>query len=218
MPSEKQIVANRSNALKSTGPRSLAGKAGSSRNAVSHGLTAKLPLLPGESADEHDGLKHAMFSSLRPDGALETQIVERIFSLSWRLRRVPAFEMALLEWIAHSEAEQFDKPADPTELRNDPEQPMPDLGDPLTLGRTMETLLDSDLTNRLTRYETSMQKQLSQALKDLQVLQTPRRKFEEDVKKAVAIEKEKSKLLDPDDSPEYWAEQDRQRMQRMDPP
>ena len=42
MASEKQISANRANALKSRGPRSDAGKARSSRNATRHGLAANI--------------------------------------------------------------------------------------------------------------------------------------------------------------------------------
>jgi len=42
MPSEKQIAANRLNACLSTGPRTEAGKAQSSRNAMIHGLAAEV--------------------------------------------------------------------------------------------------------------------------------------------------------------------------------
>jgi serine phosphatase RsbU (regulator of sigma subunit) len=42
MASEKQISANRANALKGHGPRSAGGKARSSRNATRHGLAANI--------------------------------------------------------------------------------------------------------------------------------------------------------------------------------
>jgi hypothetical protein len=40
MATEKQIAANRANAKRSTGPRTLAGKLKSSRNAYRHGLSS----------------------------------------------------------------------------------------------------------------------------------------------------------------------------------
>jgi hypothetical protein len=42
MASEKQILANRANALKSRGPRSAGGKVRASRNAIRHGLSANI--------------------------------------------------------------------------------------------------------------------------------------------------------------------------------
>jgi len=50
MATEKQIAANRANALKSTGPKTLAGKLKSSRNAYRHGLSCSLRLDPVTSA------------------------------------------------------------------------------------------------------------------------------------------------------------------------
>jgi hypothetical protein len=65
MATLKQIAANQNNALRSTGPRSLAGKARSRLNAVKHGLTATHSLLPGEDPKEFDGLRHATHATTR---------------------------------------------------------------------------------------------------------------------------------------------------------
>jgi hypothetical protein len=43
MASEKQIAANRANAMRSTGPKTSAGKRKSSRNAYRHGLSGEVP-------------------------------------------------------------------------------------------------------------------------------------------------------------------------------
>ena len=43
MATEKQIAANRANAKHSTGPKTLAGKLKSSRNAYRHGLSGRAP-------------------------------------------------------------------------------------------------------------------------------------------------------------------------------
>jgi hypothetical protein len=50
MASEKQIAANRTNAKKSTGPRTAVGKLKSSRNAFRHGLSGPLLSNPATSA------------------------------------------------------------------------------------------------------------------------------------------------------------------------
>ena len=50
MTTDAQNEANRRNAKKSTGPRSQAGKAVASQNALKHGLTAKRVIIPGEEA------------------------------------------------------------------------------------------------------------------------------------------------------------------------
>ena len=44
MATEKQIAANRANAKRSTGPKTAAGRARSSRNAYRHGLSGGMPL------------------------------------------------------------------------------------------------------------------------------------------------------------------------------
>lgn len=55
-PSSPRKKANRQNALKSTGPRSAAGKAVSSANATQHGILSRHLILPGESRAEFDAL------------------------------------------------------------------------------------------------------------------------------------------------------------------
>ena len=231
MATEKQIAANQRNALMSTGPRSLSGKRRSAANALRHGLTATQTMLPGEDEVEFAGMKGAMFRSLNPEGALENQLVERAASLIWRMRRVQAFEVALFQWTAHHQSQCFDDPSDGdfAALQNEPfeEAPYPNLRDGLTVGRMIEALLSADLTSRLSRYETSMQRQLSSTLRDLREMQRPRN--EARIAEAKAIEakaKIDAKLAakgihsqyDRESDPAYYAELDRQRILRMDPP
>lgn len=58
--SEAQVSANRRNARRSTGPRTAAGQASSSQNAVSHGLFAREALMPGEDAAQFRRFARAM--------------------------------------------------------------------------------------------------------------------------------------------------------------
>jgi hypothetical protein len=66
---EKQIAANRANARLSSGPKTLAGKRKSSRNAHRHGLSAPLQSDPFASA-KIDAIAH----SLAGEQAGETQL------------------------------------------------------------------------------------------------------------------------------------------------
>jgi hypothetical protein len=59
MASEKQIAANRANAKRSTGPKTLAGKMASSRNAFRHGLSGPLRVDPVTAA-KVDAIAHAL--------------------------------------------------------------------------------------------------------------------------------------------------------------
>ncbi len=95
MTSDRQIAANRLNAQRSTGPRTPAGKAKVSVNALRHGLTARDVILPNENPDDFDTFRAELLTSLDPQGALESLLAEKIVADAWRLGRVPRFESAL---------------------------------------------------------------------------------------------------------------------------
>ena len=88
-----------------SGPRTPEGKAASSRNAITHGLTARTILLAGEDPDEYRRLREEAIAGLRPEGALELELAEQIVSVLWRMRRISVFEAALLEWLEALERE-----------------------------------------------------------------------------------------------------------------
>jgi hypothetical protein len=93
--SDRRIAANRRNALKSTGPRTDAGRALAARNAVKHGLTASHPLIAGESPEEFQAFLEGMLADLDPQGTWESYLAERIIAAAWRQRRVLGIEAGL---------------------------------------------------------------------------------------------------------------------------
>ena len=97
MTSIKQIEANRRNAENSTGPRSKAGKQRSSRNAVRHGLTAETVIEPLEDAEDYAAFEEAIAASFDPETAVERELILRLASLLWRLRRATSIETALFQ-------------------------------------------------------------------------------------------------------------------------
>lgn len=97
MASDRQIAANRRNAAKSTGPRTEDGKMRSRQNAVRHGLTAETVVPVLEDRDEYETFEAAIRADYRPQSAIEEQLVARIASLLWRLRRTTLMEAGLFE-------------------------------------------------------------------------------------------------------------------------
>jgi hypothetical protein len=92
MASEMKIEANRKNALKSTGPRTIEGKEASSQNATKHGLCANRNVIRTESQEQYDTFRDEIIADISPAGAMELMLAERIVSLLWRLKRAEHFQ------------------------------------------------------------------------------------------------------------------------------
>src|SRR5476649_1250285 len=97
MSSLKQIEANRRNALKSTGPTTAEGKERSRCNAVRHGLTAETVIGALEDAEDYKAFEAAIIADYDAQSAVERQLVLRLASLLWRLRRATTMETGLFE-------------------------------------------------------------------------------------------------------------------------
>lgn len=94
--SDRRMLANRTNASKSTGPQTLEGKAVASRNALRHGLRSNQLLLDGEDPEEFAQLQADLLEALAPVGAVELSLAERIVIAIWRQRRLARAETAAL--------------------------------------------------------------------------------------------------------------------------
>ena len=95
MTTFKQIEANRRNALKSRGPTSAEAKQRSRCNAVRHGLTALIGAL--EDAEDYKAFEAAIIADYDAQSAVERELVLRLASLLWRLRRATTMETGLFE-------------------------------------------------------------------------------------------------------------------------
>jgi hypothetical protein len=92
MATQSQILANRLNAQKSTGPRTPQGKAVASQNSVKHGLRAENDVIISESEADFDLFRQQFLNELKPTSPVESFLAERIVSLSWRLKRAGRFQ------------------------------------------------------------------------------------------------------------------------------
>ena len=100
MSSTAQVLSNRENSLKSTGPRTPEGKLPASRNGISHGLTAAGdPVLPHEDRTAFNSLLKRYKSDFTPATEHESFLVTEMVGARWRLDRAGRIESAMLEDI-----------------------------------------------------------------------------------------------------------------------
>ena len=153
MASNKQIEANRENARKSTGPKTLMGKFTSRFNALKHGLASqKMVTIVGESNDAY--LEHfvkVMFE-YDPQTACQRQLVEQLTILLWRLRRAAAFEAGVFN-VRYCEARV--KWGETPESGDDEEQEVRATEECLLYGLTFIREAEAgDVLTKLSRHET----------------------------------------------------------------
>jgi hypothetical protein len=116
MSSFRQIEANRRNARLSTGPVTEEGKKISRRNAVRHGLTAETVITALEDTEDYAAFEMAVTADYDPQTAVERELVLRLASLLWRLRRANAIEAGLFE-VQARQSLQFRQQRPPEQAR-----------------------------------------------------------------------------------------------------
>ena len=97
MSSFRQIEANRRNARLSTGPVTEEGKKRSRQNALRHGLTAETVIAALEDAEDYAAFEMAVTADYDAQSAVERELVLRLASLLWRLRRATTIESGLFK-------------------------------------------------------------------------------------------------------------------------
>jgi hypothetical protein len=188
MTSARQIEANRANALSSTGPKSDPGKQRASQNAIRHGLTAETVILPLEDPDDYMAFEQAVTADYEAETAVERELVLRLASLLWRLRRATSIESGLLQIqeeflpeplrAAQSEPSRlrglstiFRQPiGDQSDDANKTSSTSSDVGRDLARRFMRLADLDNGVFERLGRYEASLWRQVRQTLFTLEGL------------------------------------------------
>lgn len=102
------------NCLRNTGPHTPEGKAASKQNAITHGLTARQTVLPGESQADFDALLESLHAGYEPATGIEVQLTGEIAACTWRLARARSREAQILEsrndlFSATGESPAFDR-------------------------------------------------------------------------------------------------------------
>jgi hypothetical protein len=192
MTSFRRIEANRRNAISSTGPSTEQGKRRSRRNAIRHGLCAETVIEIVEDIEDYRGFEAAVIADYDARTAVERELVLRLASLLWRLRRATSIETDLLRIQAEilrdrRECRSHDRPhttrlrvLEPTGLLNDsangwngnrlPDdescEPRSAVSSSRDLAHCFQRLanLDNGVFERLGRYEAALWRQMVQTL------------------------------------------------------
>jgi hypothetical protein len=160
MPTPAQYAANRLNSEKSHGPTSPQGKARSSMNALRHGLTARVVVLPTEDMDAYNKFSKEIVDSLDAQTPVERQFAQTVADNQWRINRIRSIEDGMLG-LGHFEAAgNFDCPS-------------AEIHSAMTAARAFRD--DSKSFVNLSIYEQRLHRSMNEALRQLKGLQTERR-------------------------------------------
>ncbi len=155
MATEKQIEANRSNALRSTGPRTADSKKATSGNALSHGLFATDVAADGEDPRLCEALLEVLLEEHEPQTATETFLVGKIALALWREKRLVRAERNMMDESKRISSQSVFGSIVGGKLDADV-----DASTPTGILRIDDNLL-------LGRYQTMLGNQIRQALRDL---------------------------------------------------
>src|SRR5580698_2676658 len=87
----------------STGPRTPEGKKTSALNALRHGLTGRVVVMPYEDLNAYHAFCKQLLADLAPETTLERQYAQTFCDTQWRLNRARAIEDSMLA-LGHFEA------------------------------------------------------------------------------------------------------------------
>jgi hypothetical protein len=144
---------------KSTGPRTPEGKAVASHNALRHGLTGRVVVLPTEDMNIYRAFCKELMAELAPGTPLERQYAQTFCDTQWRLNRARSYEDSMLA-LGHFELAHSIDAEDPQTLAA------------LTAAKVFRE--NSKAFVNLSLYEQRLQRAQKEALRQLQELQTKR--------------------------------------------
>ncbi len=145
---------------KSTGPRTPEGKAIASMNAMRHGLTGRVVVLPTEDMNVYNAFCKELMADLAPETPLERQYAQTFCDTQWRLNRARSYEDSMLA-LGHFEHADSLVVDDPQALAA------------LTAAKAFRE--NSKAFVNLSLYEQRLQRAQKEALRQLEELQTKRR-------------------------------------------
>jgi len=171
MATQAQIIANRLNAQRSTGPLTTRGKALASQNSLKHGLLAHQQVIAGESQADYDLYKDQILGELNPVTPIESMLADRVICLSWRLKRAVLTQNQAIDTLfQRNTSDPLAKLAQSFPLIF-PDNAQSPADDHLALGRaSIKDLSNARVTERLLMYERRIEHSLYRTIQELQRL------------------------------------------------
>src|ERR1022692_2424628 len=174
MPSPAEYAANRlksinnesagqASAPRPTSGRTQEGKARSSMNALRHGLTARVVVLPTEDMDAYQAFSKEIVDSLDAQTPVERQFAQTVADNQWRINRIRSIEDGMLGMGHFEAAGNFDCPTS-------------EIHSAMTAARAFRN--DSKSFVNLSIYEQRLHRSMKDSLRQLRELQTERRERE----------------------------------------
>ncbi len=188
MATEAQVCANRSNAQKSTGPRTPEGKAIVAQNAVRHGLLAREVVIKGEDPEEFELYREGMLAELAPAGQMESLLAQRIAGLAWRLRRAERLQAAAFDTLPEEKKKWGWSDKDKKWIV--PQKPQPrSEAERLEFGeRIMRDFAQARILDRLLVYERRIEYSLYRSMAEMRKLRAEGRKEGQKVRRSAGQE------------------------------
>jgi hypothetical protein len=170
MPSPAEYAANRLKSLnidnKSASQpsgRTPEGKARSSMNALRHGLTARVVVLPSEDMNAYQVFAKEIVDSLDAQTPVERQFAQTVADNQWRINRIRSIEDGMLGMGHFEAAADFDCPTS-------------EIHSAMTAARAFRD--DSKSFVNLSIYEQRLHRSMKESLRQLKELQTERRELQ----------------------------------------
>src|SRR5580700_6274741 len=165
MPSPAEYAANRLKSINNESPkpasgRTPEGKARSSMNALRHGLTARVVVLPTEDMDAYQAFSKEIVDSLDAQTPVERQFAQTVADNQWRINRIRSIEDGMLGMGHFEAAANFDCPSS-------------EIHSAMTAARAFRN--DSKSFVNLSIYEQRLHRSMKESLRQLRELQTERR-------------------------------------------
>jgi hypothetical protein len=171
-PSEARLRANRLNAQKSPGPKTVEGKKRSCLNATRHGILSQTIHFPEEEMNAYTEFCESYVADLKPVGTLETELAKACADLQFRLHRCSAAEHNMF-------AIGFEENGNRWETGH------PESHTALAMAETLRSNANPIAT--LSLYEQRINRRFLQTLKQLREIQAERRAIEQEQLKELCL-------------------------------